>query len=315
MRARCCMLMRALPVCACVVCGLGNQGQDFVADYAQQTIYVIDYYRQCQFFCSMATYAGDACNAGTIDGSGLCDYDLINRSQFVGQSVIDGQTVNEFTYSDPLEGQTQHKGKGERNREKAPVSLSFLLLLFACSDLVCPLFVCCCLRVLLSLCQAWTWLTTPCGSRLASRRLCCSHSRTSTRSVTTQPQRHRGGRVTKNERGRRGCTTCLTLPCPVPLPSLFLSLRPSPACGCVVLCCLCVGTWQANVTTQYIDFVAGTPPASVFEFSNEQYCYQGNDAQCIHWQAKARDMQRRVPFWNIRAEIARKMNGHFNKQL
>jgi membrane-bound metal-dependent hydrolase YbcI (DUF457 family) len=83
----------------------GNQGPNFVADYDAQLIYVIDYYRACQYTCSMSgIYAGDACDASQIDGSSLCTYDQQNRASYVGEEKLNGQMTDRWHWSDPLEG-------------------------------------------------------------------------------------------------------------------------------------------------------------------------------------------------------------------
>ena len=56
------------------------------------------------------------------------------------------------------------------------------------------------------------------------------------------------------------------------------------------------GTWQANVTTQYIDFQGGTPPPAVFEFTNQEYCYQGSDSDCRFWNNIVQKQRRAAGF-------------------
>jgi len=40
------------------------------------------------------------------------------------------------------------------------------------------------------------------------------------------------------------------------------------------------GTWEANVTSSYFNFVSGTPPAANFAVKNTQYCDPGTDDEC-----------------------------------
>lgn len=40
------------------------------------------------------------------------------------------------------------------------------------------------------------------------------------------------------------------------------------------------GSWSSNLTFAFTNFVNGVPPASNFKFTNEEYCYPGDDDQC-----------------------------------
>lgn len=79
----------------------GPNGNNFVADFAAQIVYYVDYYRICQYTCTMDS---DTPCDSQLNANNLCDFDYINHSSFVGEEEIDGVMTNKFAWYDPLVG-------------------------------------------------------------------------------------------------------------------------------------------------------------------------------------------------------------------